>query len=426
MKKIILFFLFIFLLVPQSVTASSTFNVKINNKNTKVNDVNINIDGKILKTDFKAYNVNGRTFIPIREVTENLGATVSWDNKLKSATVNYGDKNLVLQIDSDVVYLDGKKQKIDKNSVPRFANYSQPRKESKTMVPIRFISETLGYDVDWDQKTSTVFIKTIKVDKIDADVDQKELVKNSKPVKESYGNKSDEFISKNEKKEMDKLGKKSDKEIYKAAGLDVNDIKKERKITKTIKAQGKVSILIDPGHGGKDPGASAASGLQEKEVTLALSRILRDKFANDDLEIEMTRDKDEYVKLLDRAGKANEEDFEIFVSIHVNSSDNRDASGIEVLFASEKNVQIKEAEQRLLAKEILDAIIKETGAKSRGVKNRPDLIVLNKTKCVSALVEVGFLSNPQEYDKLTDDQYLDSLATGIYKGIKNYIDKYVE
>ena len=140
----------------------------------------------------------------------------------------------------------------------------------------------------------------------------------------------------------------------------------------------------------------------------------------------MTRDKDEYVKLLDRAGQANEEDFEIFVSIHVNSSDNRDASGIEVLYASEKNVEIKEAEQKLLAKEILDAIIKETGAKSRGVKNRPDLIVLNKTKCVSALVEVGFLSNPQEYDKLTDDQYLDSLATGIYKGVKSYIDKYVE
>lgn len=424
MKKIILFFLFVFLLVPQSVAASSTFNVKINNKNTKVNDVNINIDGKILKTDFKAYNVNGRTFIPIREVTENLGAIVSWDNKLKSATVNYGDKNLVLQINSNVVYLNGKKQKIDKNSVPRFANYSQPRKESKTMVPIRFISETLGYDVDWDQKTSTVFIKTIKVDKIDAE--EKELIKDSKPVKESYGNKNNEFISKNEKKEMNKIEKKSDKEIYKAAGLDVDDIKKERKITKTIKAKGKVSILIDPGHGGKDPGASAASGLQEKEITLELSRLLRDKFANDDLEIEMTRDKDEYVKLLDRAGQANEEDFEIFVSIHVNSSDNRDASGIEVLYASEKNVEIKEAEQKLLAKEILDAIIKETGAKSRGVKNRPDLIVLNKTKCVSALVEVGFLSNPQEYDKLTDDQYLDSLATGIYKGVKNYIDKYVE
>ncbi|WP_019132538.1 N-acetylmuramoyl-L-alanine amidase [Peptoniphilus obesi] len=424
MKKIILFFLFVFLLVPQSVAASSTFNVKINNKNTKVNDVNINIDGKILKTDFKAYNVNGRTFIPIREVTENLGATVSWDNKLKSATVNYGDKNLVLQINSNVVYLNGKKQKIDKNSVPRFANYSQPRKESKTMVPIRFISETLGYDVDWDQKTSTVFIKTIKGDKIDAE--EKELIKDSKPVKESYGNKNNEFISKNEKKEMNKIEKKSDKEIYKAAGLDVDDIKKERKITKTIKAKGKVSILIDPGHGGKDPGASAASGLQEKEITLELSRLLRDKFANDDLEIEMTRDKDEYVKLLDRAGQANEEDFEIFVSIHVNSSDNRDASGIEVLYASEKNVEIKEAEQKLLAKEILDAIIKETGAKSRGVKNRPDLIVLNKTKCVSALVEVGFLSNPQEYDKLTEDQYLDSLATGIYKGVKSYIDKYVE
>ena len=424
MKKIILFLLFVFLLVPQSVAASSTFNVKINNKNTKVNDVNINIDGKILKTDFKAYNVNGRTFIPIREVTENLGATVSWDNKLKSATVNYGDKNLVLQINSNVVYLNGKKQKIDRDSVPRFANYSQPRKESKTMVPIRFISETLGYDVDWDQKTSTVFIKTIKVDKIDAE--EKELIKDSKPVKESYGNKKNEFISKNEKKEMNKIEKKSDKEIYKAAGLDVDDIKKERKITKTIKAKGKVSILIDPGHGGKDPGASAASGLQEKEITLELSRLLRDKFANDDLEIEMTRDKDEYVKLLDRAGQANEEDFEIFVSIHVNSSDNRDASGIEVLYASEKNVEIKEAEQKLLAKEILDAIIKETGAKSRGVKNRSDLIVLNKTKCVSALVEVGFLSNPQEYDKLTDDQYLDSLATGVYKGVKSYIDKYVE
>jgi len=71
------------------------------------------------------------------------------------------------------------------------------------------------------------------------------------------------------------------------------------------------------------------------------------------------------------------------------------------------------------------ALIKETGATNRGIKNRPAIIVLNKTKNVSALVELGFLSNESELEEIKNLAYIDKLAQGIYNGIENYMDNYV-
>ncbi|MFR6436891.1 MAG: N-acetylmuramoyl-L-alanine amidase family protein, partial [Peptoniphilaceae bacterium] len=118
---------------------------------------------------------------------------------------------------------------------------------------------------------------------------------------------------------------------------------------------------------------------------------------------------------------------DIFVSIHFNSAGSASPYGIEVLYASENDVELKKdaGDQTLLAREVLNAVLKETGANSRGIKNRPELAVLRRTNMTACLIEGGFMSNPDELEKLKSDSYLDKLATGIVKGIENYNRKYM-
>ncbi|MDO5040784.1 MAG: N-acetylmuramoyl-L-alanine amidase [Peptoniphilus sp.] len=468
MKKPILFLIIFLIFFSSKVYADSDFYVDINNESTKVYEVNVLIDGKKLSCDFKPYSQNSKTFVPVREIVESLGAKVTWNDKLKNATIDYKDKNVLLKIDSNIVYIDGQKKKIDDASIPRFTSYKEPKAETKTMVPLRFLSETLGYEVSWDNDSQTASVysskekmealnpsKSLEKEKVEVpkedepkvasitsntikvqedknstaynhNNDSSEYTKNSEPVKTSALS-NGTFVSNIEKKEMNEIESKSEKEQYKAAGLSIDfDDEKERVINKKIKPIGRVSILIDPGHGGTDSGALVESGLQEKTLNLKVAKMLEAKLASSPYEIAMTRDEDEYVKLLDRANIANNEDFELFISIHFNSSENREAKGIEVLYAHEKNVEIKETEQKHFASALLKSLVAETGSVSRGIKNRPDLVVLNRTKCVSAIVELGFMSNPDDYEYIIDDVYLEKLAEGIYNGINNYVNEYVE
>ena len=98
-----------------------------------------------------------------------------------------------------------------------------------------------------------------------------------------------------------------------------------------------------------------------------------------------------------------------------------------MLYASENNVSLKKqaGDQRRLANEVLKSVLKETGMSSRGIKNRPELAVLRLTKMNAALVEGGFMSNPDEMDIIKSDAYLDKLARGIVNGIVNFDQKYL-
>ncbi|CDZ75093.1 N-acetylmuramoyl-L-alanine amidase [Peptoniphilus sp. ING2-D1G] len=464
MKNTTLFLIMLLILFSSKTYAASDFYVDINDKNTKVYEVNVIIDGKKLECDFKPYSQNSKTFVPIREIVESLGAKVTWNDKLKNVTIDHKDKKIMLKIDSNIVYINGEKKKIDDASIPRLTSYKEPKNETKTMVPLRFLTETLGYEVSWDNDSQTAGVysdkgkmkelkssenlnvqKTEEPKKTELKVasittstnstednknaiidNNNEITKKSEPIKTSALS-NGTFVSNIEKKEMNEIKSKSEKEQYKAAGLSIDfEEKEERVINKKIKPIGKVSILIDPGHGGTDSGALVESGLQEKTLNLKVAKMLESKLSSSPYEVAMTRDEDEYVKLLDRANIANNQDFELFISIHFNSTENREAKGIEVLYANERNVEIKETEQKHFASALLKSLIAETGAVSRGIKNRPDLVVLNKTKCVSAIVELGFMSNPDDYEYIIDDEYLEKLAEGIYKGINNYVNEYVE
>lgn len=434
MKKIITTLaLSLALLTTTTVNAAENFSVRINNKKTTVNLVNVEVNKKKLNTEYDAYAYKNRTFVPIREITETLGAKVEWDKKTNSTTITLADKKLKIKTDSDVVYVNGKKKIINDDTIPRIAQYKNG--DSKTMVPLRFLSENLGYDVGWNNSTQTASVNSFKstpkevvkkedVKKTPVKETTKNVKKEAKPVVKSTDN--NKFVSPKEKQEMNNLKSKSEGDQLRAVSLTFEDKKEEKVISKTIKQKGKVTIVIDPGHGGTDSGAITESGLKEKELNLKVAKRLQSLLGSTNYEIIMTRTRDEYVKLVDRASMANDEDAEIFLSIHFNSSENQEAKGIEVLYAAAGGIDIKTVEQSTLARELLNAVIKETGAENRGIKNRPDLVVLNKTKNVAALAELGFMSNPDDYKDITEDAYLDKLATGLYKGLNNYINKYVE
>lgn len=450
MKRIIkITILFVAMLITP-VFAANNFNVIIGNKDFKVKEAGVLINEESLKTEFSPYIKEGRTFVPIREITEKLGADVKWDGKDESIKITLNGDVINMQIDNPNVTVNDKEIALDKAQAPQLALYNKPRKETKTMVPLRFISETFGYNVDWNNDKVRAEISTVSAKSIFEDnKTKKESNTNSKNKKTSNKNtvskentskktktKSSSIFDNNyfqsnvEKSETDniknQIKKGNEDKIFEQAELDEKD-RENRVIKDKIEINGKLNIVIDPGHGGKDSGAIALDGYTyEKDLNLLVAENLMEKLNNNsEINATITRTRDEYIKLLDRAAISNDSNADLFLSIHFNSADNSSAKGIEVLYASEKNVSIKDTVQKHFASCLQKALIKETGALDRGIKNRPAIIVLNKTKNVSALVELGFLSNESDLENIKDPDYIDKLARGIYNGIEDYMDSYV-
>lgn len=224
-------------------------------------------------------------------------------------------------------------------------------------------------------------------------------------------------------------------------------------------------IIIDPGHGGRDPGAVGKGGVQEKDITLSIGLkiegILKKKYPN--LKIKMTRNTDRFVELARRADIANRELKKnvngIFVSVHVNASISPRISGFETYFLSqnptnddarktaalENNVLILEngrddddveymealmittqiqKESSLLAAQVqrhLDRRVSEF--KSRGV-HRADFFVLRGALMPAVLVETGFVTNRKESSYLKKSDYQDKISNGICDGIIKFIEEY--
>lgn len=452
MKKIIKISILCLALLITPVFANNLFKVSIGRTQFQVKKAGVLVNNRTLKTEFSPYIKQGRTFVPIREITENLGADVKWNNKDKSIKISLNGDVIDMKINSPNVRVNGKKISLDNAQAPQLALYSSPRKETKTMVPLRFISETFGYDVDWNNDKVRAEISTSKTKSIVEDDKKENSNKNNKNTKNNKSNNkntkkvasktktsdsksifdSNYFQSNVEKRETNKITKEikggNKDKIFDQAELDKSDEKKKRVIKDKIEVNGKLKIVIDPGHGGKDSGAVALDGeTYEKTVNLLVAERLMDKLsANSEISPTITRTRDEYIKLLDRAGVSNDGDAHLFLSIHFNSADNSSAKGIEVLYASEKNVRIKDTVQKDFASCLQKALIKETGAVDRGIKNRPAIIVLNKTKNVAALAELGFLSNEDDLENIKDPDYIDKLAQGLYNGIEDYMNTFVE
>ncbi len=218
------------------------------------------------------------------------------------------------------------------------------------------------------------------------------------------------------------------------------------------------TIVIDPGHGGKDPGAVGRRSLQEKVVVLqvaqALQELLRRKLPH--ARVILTRERDVFVPLEERANIANTQQADIFLSIHANASKRREVRGIETWYLS--FAANSERAQRIAAREnnmsthqlselarilhdlqetdrinqsaVLAGLTQKalvnfitpryTAPPDRGVDGAP-FVVLLRTDMPGILVEIGFISNPTEEKRLRSRQYRLALAQGIFRGVHEFL-----
>ncbi|MDD8015097.1 MAG: N-acetylmuramoyl-L-alanine amidase [Acidobacteriota bacterium] len=216
------------------------------------------------------------------------------------------------------------------------------------------------------------------------------------------------------------------------------------------------TIVLDPGHGGTDPGCIGRSGLQEKAVTLDLALALKKKLVEkNNLDVILTRETDIFIPLEDRTVIANQKGADLFVSIHVNASRNKMRTGIEAFYlnfstdpavneiaalenaTSTKNIsQMKDIIQKIVRNSkiqesrelagkihgsLLGSLSKKFGAqRSLGVKGGPFWVLIGG-EMPSVLIEVSHLSNAQDEARLKTAAYRDTIVNSLYDGIMEYI-----
>jgi len=223
-----------------------------------------------------------------------------------------------------------------------------------------------------------------------------------------------------------------------------------------------VTIMLDPGHGGEDPGATGQGGSHEKNVVLSIARRLKTRIeAEPNMRTVLTRDGDYYIPLGQRVEKARRVQADLFVSVHADAFTNQTAHGSSVFVLSEHgasstaarwlarrenasdliggvNLKVKDP---YLARTLLD--LSQTATSNDSMKLGRDVLgqlgdvnplhqgrveqagfaVLKAPDIPSILVETDFISNPEEEKRLNDDAYQNKIAEAIFKGIRNYFAK---
>ncbi|SDL49726.1 N-acetylmuramoyl-L-alanine amidase [Geoalkalibacter ferrihydriticus] len=214
-------------------------------------------------------------------------------------------------------------------------------------------------------------------------------------------------------------------------------------------------IVVDPGHGGKDPGAVGPNGVLEKDVNLAMAKLLKQYLEKElGVEVILTRDRDIYLPLQERTAIANRAEADLFISLHANASNDRRAYGTETYFlnlarseqaaavaARENGMTLKELgdleailfdlmanskinESSRLATEIQKALVADlsrnySNVRDLGVRQGPFFVLLGATM-PSVLVEVAFISNPREEALLIDRRFQERSAQAIARAVRNY------
>lgn len=238
--------------------------------------------------------------------------------------------------------------------------------------------------------------------------------------------------------------------IQKIPIVETTDLNKEKKKWQFD------TIIIDPGHGGKDPGSVGYKGTKEKDIVLDVSKRLARKIQkNLRVKTILTRDEDVFIRLQDRTKFANTNEGDLFISIHVNSNESKKPYGFETYLLRPGrnqeaiNVALRENAvielegnkfEKLTDEQLIQATIAQSGfvqysekfaaliqeeidkrvqSRNRGVK-QAGFYVLMGASMPNVLIELGYISNPNEEKKLNSSSYRDMLATSIYYAILKY------
>jgi N-acetylmuramoyl-L-alanine amidase len=217
-------------------------------------------------------------------------------------------------------------------------------------------------------------------------------------------------------------------------------------------------IVLDPGHGGKDPGAVSKDGrIKEKDITLEVANLLKNRLlsAMPGVKVEMTRTDDRFLTLQERTALANSLNADLFISLHCNADSDSSSRGVETFYLSKASspramrmaarengiplatmsdlqatlldlmLTSKKSESAKLAKTVQSCLVKNLAKsapkiRDRGIKRAPFYVLIG-AKMPAILVECAFISNGREEQKLTSTGYLDSVALGIANGAATYL-----
>jgi len=495
MKKIFCIFL---------ITAIFAILFPLSSTFAQSSEIKILLDNQPLETVVPSVIENDRLFVSARNVVEALGGRITWFPALKLMTININSHTTRLVIDDPSL-------EIDERIIP----LEMPARilDNRVMISLEVIKIIAEVDIKWENQTKTLSINTIRPyllevrsyshpDKTRVVIDLSEktefradklinpdrifidimgsiakLKDSSKQIKIDDGViktvRTAQFNQEITRVVFD-LYQEAKYELFNLVEPDriVIDIFKsgeEAAISETLPAKpeekpapgpeitGKRVVIIDPGHGGKDPGAIGPTGLKEKEVTLGIALYLEKLLKGVGIPTYLTRSKDEFVYLEDRTNFANQKDGFIFVSLHANSVLNHrpSAKGIETFVLSSKYIgasarDVADRENRAsrahpeldtdlakiiadleessniqrsfdFAKIVQEKLVKYLKLEDRGVKQAP-FVVLKGVNMVAVIAEVAFVSNPKEEKLLKNNEFRQKSAQALFEAIKYYIE----
>ncbi len=481
----------------------------------------VNVNGKMLELEFDPPTVKvpggERILVPFRAISEALGINVTWNQATRQVTAIDKDtnKHVVFTIDDVNAIVNNEAVVLD--AAPAL-------QKNRTLLPLRFFSETFGAKVTWDQATRTANIdRVIKVEEVVEDVksisqplnlegfqakvtsstlnvrlgpsasdpvvtqlvkDQtvfvtgatKEWLKIYVDGMEGFINSahvelydvllqrvkalaSPTFETKEEQHTLawSKLSRTTVQAITTANVVqlttDANLIEEIHLVNEAIemityesnpagtiititvrdgysvvpldtttafsltffkKSSTKKLIVIDAGHGGKDPGA-VGNGLEEKEVILDVSLRAQKLLENAGYQVLLTRSDDTFVELAERSAFANRHKADAFISVHANSATNTQANGTETYW----NTTHSGPESKKLAEEIQKSLIQKLGTFDRGVK-QGNFSVIRSATMPSVLVELAFISNKKDAEMMAKDDFRQKSAEAIVEGVLKF------
>ena len=202
------------------------------------------------------------------------------------------------------------------------------------------------------------------------------------------------------------------------------DDEPEIDLTIDPKAKNKI-VVIDAGHGGRDPGA-IYQGVNEKDLNLDISLRLYRMLKDAGIRVYMTRMNDTFVELGDRAKYANNLNASLFVSIHNNAMHDPNYDGSMTLYYPSSFNPAYGISGAELARIIQDEMVRYLGTANKGLRKRPNLAVLNKTKMPAVIAEIAFMSNHGDMQNLKKDSFRQKSAESLYAGIIKALNKSVK
>ncbi|MBX1885744.1 N-acetylmuramoyl-L-alanine amidase [Campylobacter peloridis] len=452
----------------------------------KINGVLLNLNGNIEQKDIKNFTLKGDNFRYVADFSGILkGAKQNFEFKdfdiivsqFNPATIRIvltSKKELKVKIElkEKILFMgiDENKKIEAKPNLEKNKKVSTTKKKEEPLYILKSLKEKNGISVKLDNELD---YEDIKINSFKDGKTYRSIV-SFKAILEGDRKKYD--INKNQSITLVQYDKTTVRIVLSSlndfkVNIDLDDddlfVGFEKKVSNktsvkkiTSKKQGKV-IVIDPGHGGKDPGTLGDKGVREKDVVLSVALKLGNELKKRGYKIYYTRSTDKFINLRDRTSMANEKMADLFISIHANAAPNKQRAktlqGIETFFLSparsERSKKAAELEnqsdfeemnyfskqtflnflnrEKIVAsnklaidvqKKILSNVRKKYKVVDGGVREAPFWVLVG-AQMPAILIETGYISHPSERSRLTNKNFQELLAIGIANGIESYFYK---